>query len=73
MVNICVLGTFLGYSKHPKFRVWIPGLHEQTVKTVEHTTSNPIELVKKLFLEVFRKELDSRPGEVCCSGTAEGR
>ena len=70
MVNVCVSGTYLGYPKHPKYRVFIPSMSDQMIKSIEHTTSDPVELAKKLFQEGF-KELDSRPDAVCCSG--EGR
>ena len=64
-----LLGTYLGYTKKPKYRVWVPNLTETQLCNIESAASDPETLAMKLFQYIFKSELEtlSKADDVCCT------
>ena len=69
-----ILGTYLGYSKTPKYREWINDLTEKELRKVEAGNNGADDLAKALFIRLFKCELERRPSEICATANRlEGR
>jgi hypothetical protein len=67
-------GTYLGYSKSPKFREWINDLSPEELKRIEAGSKSAEGLAKSLFLVIFKQDLEQRPEEICATANRlEGR
>lgn len=74
MCNLRFLGTYLGYSKTPKYREWIADLTEEELRKIEVGSNCADDLAKALFIRLFKCELEERPNDICAtSNRLEGR
>ena len=62
-----LLGTYLGYTKKSKYRVWVPNLTEVQLRIIESEASDPETLAMKLFQYIFKSELETKADDVCCT------
>ena len=67
-------GTYLGYSKSPKFREWITDLSVGELKKIEADSKSANDLAKSLFMKLFKEDLEQRPDGICAtSSRLDGR
>lgn len=55
------IGVYLGYSKSPKFRVWVDCLDSTSLGSIEDGSHNHDDLAKKLFISIFKERLENDP------------
>ena len=67
-------GTYLGYSKSPKFHEWISDLSARDLKKIEAGSKSAEGLAKSLFMLLFKQDLEQRPDNICATANRlEGR
>ena len=62
-------GVYLGYTKH-KYRKWVE-LTKEELKDIEGSASDPADLAKRLFVVLFKDDLDTRAESICCTESRE--
>ena len=73
MTFLCI-GTYLRYSKSPKFREWISDLTAEELKRIEAGSKSAEGLAKSLFMVLFKNDLEQRPQDICATANRlEGR
>ena len=65
MTFLCI-GTYLGYSKSPKFREWISYLSAGRLKRIE-AGSKSAEGLAKSFMVLFNNDLEQGPQDICAT------
>lgn len=75
---VCVTysGVYIGFSKSPKYRVWVHSeeLSPKILKYIETSSSSALDLAKKLFNVIFKEDLENNPDDICYTpNRLEGR
>ena len=68
-----IIGAYLGYIKHIKYRQWVPQITEVQVNEAINSASDPADLAKRLFILVFKEELEFKASSVCCTKNIQSR
>ena len=68
-----IVGVYLGYPKHHKYRVFTTSLSEVELRRIESACGDADSLAKQLFTTLFKEELASRPDSICCTKNREDR
>ena len=72
--HIIIVGTFLGYSKSPKYREWTNDLTVEDLRKIEVGSKSAEDLAKALFIHLFKHDLEERPDDICAtSNRLDGR
>ena len=72
--SLIFVGTFLGYSKSPKYREWTNDLSAEDLRKLEVGSKSAEELAKALFMHLFKQDLEERPDSICAtSNRLDGR
>ena len=58
-------GCFLGIN--PNFQIFIKGLTTQNRTEIEVGAEDDVDLARKLFLAIFKRELSEEPNNVYCT------
>ena len=62
-------GCYIGFK--PNFTVWVP-ISSQKLQEIELAAEDETDLARKLFIIIFKEDLERRPNEICCT-EAEGK
>ena len=63
-------GCYIGFK--PNFTVWVPSITSQKLQEMELAAEDEADLARKLFIAIFKEDLESRPNDVCCT-EADGK
>ena len=61
------VGTFLGYSKSPKYQEWTNDLSAEDLRKIEVGSKSAEEVAKALFMHPFKQNLEERPDGICAT------
>ena len=82
MLHMCILrrltlktvyvkhGCYIGLK--PNFTVWVLGITFQKLQELELVAEDETDLARKLFVTIFKEDLETRPNYVCCT-EADGK